>query len=54
MKKYRVGIIGSTKRGGYGHGLERGFANAERYEIVAVADDDPAGLAAMGKQLGNR
>lgn len=50
--KYRVGIIGSTQRGGYGHGLDTAFKDAERFTVVAVADDDPAGLVAMGKRLG--
>ena len=50
--KYRVGIIGSTQHGGYGHGLESGFKDRERFEIAAIADDDPAGLAATGKRLG--
>src|SRR6266702_1253040 len=50
--KYRVGIIGSTQRGGYGHGMDTAFKDAELFEIVALADDDPAGLAATGKRLG--
>lgn len=52
MKKYRAGIIGSTKHGAYGHGMEAAFADAALFEVVAVADDDAAGLAAMGKKLG--
>lgn len=52
-RKYRVGIIGSTKRGGYGHGLDTAFKeDGELFEIVAIADDDPEGLAATGKRLG--
>ncbi|HEY3901358.1 MAG TPA: Gfo/Idh/MocA family oxidoreductase [Chthoniobacter sp.] len=51
-RKYRVGIIGSTKRGGYGHGIDIAFRDADVFEVVAVADDDPAGLAATGKRLG--
>lgn len=51
-RKYRVGIIGSTQRGGYGHGMDTAFKDANRFELVAVADDDPAGLAATGKRLG--
>ncbi len=50
--KLRVGIIGSTKRGGYGHGMDTAFKDAELFEVVAVADDDPDGLAATGKRLG--
>jgi predicted dehydrogenase len=51
-RKYRVGIIGSTQRGGYGHGMDTAFKDAERFEVVAIADDDSAGLAATGKRLG--
>ena len=50
--KYRVGIIGSTNRGGYGHGMDTAFKDAALFEVAAVADDDPAGLAATGKRLG--
>ena len=52
-KKYRVGVIGSTGRGNYGHGLDtvwREFSNAE---ITAVADDNPDGLAKAVKRLAN-
>lgn len=51
-KKYRVGIIGSTGRGDYGHGLDRAFTDAEQFEMVALADDNPVGLQAAGKRLG--
>ena len=51
-RKFRVGIIGSTKRGGYGHGMDTAFKDAELFEIIAIADDDAAGLAATGKRLG--
>ncbi|MEQ1854457.1 MAG: Gfo/Idh/MocA family oxidoreductase [Chthoniobacteraceae bacterium] len=50
--KLRVGIIGSTNRGGYGHGMETSFNDSELFEVVAVADDDAAGLAATGSRLG--
>ena len=51
-RKYRVGIIGATKRGDYGHGLDTAFGDAALFEVVAVADEDPAGLAAAGRRLG--
>jgi predicted dehydrogenase len=51
-RKYRVGIIGSSQRGGYGHAMETAFNDAELFEVVALADDDPAGRAATGKRLG--
>ncbi|MEP6672600.1 MAG: Gfo/Idh/MocA family oxidoreductase [Chthoniobacter sp.] len=49
---YRVGIIGSTNRGGYGHGMDTAFKDKALFEIVGIADDDPTGLAASGKRLG--
>ena len=50
-KIYRVGVIGSTGRGDYGHALDRAFLEVPRTRIVAVADDDPAGLVEAGKRL---
>jgi predicted dehydrogenase len=53
MKRpYRVAVIGSTKRGGYGHGLDTAFKDSELFQVIALADDDPDGLAAAGKRLG--
>ncbi len=49
--RLRVGIIGSTKRGGYGHGMDTAFADSDLFEVVAIADDDAAGLAATGKRI---
>lgn len=43
-KQYRVGIIGRTGNGNYGHGLDTVWKEIDRAEVVAVADDDPAGL----------
>ena len=42
-KRYRVGIIGSTKRGDYGHAIDVALANMPEINIVAVADEDDAG-----------
>jgi predicted dehydrogenase len=50
-RKFRVGIIGSTKRGDYGHGLDRAFEDVERFDVVAIADDNAEGLKAAGKRL---
>ena len=52
MRQYRVGIIGSTNHGGYGHGMDTAFKDTALFEVVAIADDDPAGLVAAGKRLG--
>lgn len=49
-KTYRVGIIGSTGRGNYGHGLDKAFTKLQNVEIVAVADDDDDGRQAAQKR----
>ena len=51
-KRYRAGVIGRTDRGNYGHGLDRVYLEMEEVDIVAVADDDPAGLEEAGQRLG--
>jgi predicted dehydrogenase len=50
-KKTRVAVIGHTKRGDYGHGLDVMWLKLPETEIVGVADADPAGLAAAKKRL---
>lgn len=47
----RVGVIGHTGRGGYGHGLDRMWARVPGTQVVAVADADPAGLAKAQQTL---
>ena len=42
-KTYRVGIIGSTGKGNYGHDVDVAFTKLPNVEIVAVADDDDQG-----------
>lgn len=49
--QYRVGVIGHTGRGNYGHGLDTVWLEIPECEIVAVADADPAGLEAAAKRL---
>ncbi len=49
--KLRVGIIGHTGRGNYGHGLDTVWIRIPGTEIVAVADADQAGLAKAKKRL---
>ncbi len=51
-KQWRIGVIGSTGRGNYGHGLDTAWQAIEETTVVAVADDNPAGLAATAKKLG--
>jgi len=50
-QKVRVGVIGHTKRGDYGHGLDAMWLKLPETEIVGVADADPTGLAAAKKRL---
>ena len=51
-KMLRVAVIGHTGRGNYGHGLDTMWTQISETEIAAVADADPAGLAATQKKLG--
>lgn len=45
-RKARVGVIGHTGKGDYGHGLHTMWLNLPETEIVAVADPNEKGLAA--------
>ena len=47
----KVGIIGSTGRGNYGHGLDVAWKNISKASIVAVADDNDKGRASALKRL---
>ena len=47
----KVGIIGDTLRGGYGHGLDTMWLKIPGAQIVAVADPDEKGLANAMKKL---
>jgi predicted dehydrogenase len=49
--KYRIGVIGHSGRGNYGHGLDVVWQALPNCEIVAVADADEAGLAEARKRL---
>jgi len=50
--KYRVGVIGHTGRGGYGHGLDTVWRDIPEAEIIGIADANPKGLAEAVKRLG--
>src|SRR5262245_3419779 len=50
-KKIRVGVVGHTGRGNYGHGLDTVWLELPETQIVAVADADPTGLKAELKKL---
>lgn len=45
MAKYRIGVIGHTGRGNYGHGLDTVWHHLPECEIVGVADGNADGLA---------
>lgn len=48
---FRAAVIGRTGRGNYGHGLDQVWHDVPGAALVAVADDDKAGLAAAKKRL---
>ena len=50
--KYRIGVIGRTGRGGYGHGVSTVWNDIPNATVVAVADEDPKGRAEAAKTLG--
>lgn len=47
----RVGVIGHTGRGDYGHGLDTVWTRVDETEIVGVADADPMGLERAKQRL---
>ncbi len=50
-KTYKAAVIGATKQGDYGHGLDTAFLDNPRIELVAVADSNPEGLERKAKSL---
>lgn len=51
-EKYRVGVIGRTGKGDYGHGVDTVWKEIERTEVVAVADEDEKGRSAAKDRTG--
>jgi len=51
-RKYRVGVIGHTGRGNYGHDVDAVWLDIPGVEIVAVADADEGGRKAAQERLG--
>jgi predicted dehydrogenase len=51
-KVYRAAAIGSTGHGGFGHQMDRALQGVPGIKLIAVADDDPAGLEAAAKRTG--
>ncbi len=52
MTTYRVGIIGRTGKGNYGHGVDVAFKKLPNVKIVAVADENAAGRTAAQDRTG--
>jgi predicted dehydrogenase len=50
-KRFRVGVIGHTGRGNYGHGLDKVWLELPNCQIVGVADPDTKGLAEAVRRL---
>jgi predicted dehydrogenase len=50
--RFKIGIIGHTGRGNYGHYLDMAFVGVEGADIVAVADPDETGRAAVAERTG--
>lgn len=51
-RRYRACVIGSTGRGGYGHGLDVAFQRIPRVSVVAVADPDEKGRREAARRAG--
>jgi predicted dehydrogenase len=51
FKTYRAAVIGRTGEGNYGHGLDQVWSAIPEVQVVAVADENPQGLAATAKRL---
>jgi predicted dehydrogenase len=49
--KWKVGVIGHTGQGDYGHGLDVVWLRLPEVEVTAVADADAAGLEKAKKKL---
>ena len=50
--KIKVGIIGHTGRGDYGHGFDVCWRELENVELVGLADPHDGGRAAAMKRTG--
>jgi predicted dehydrogenase len=51
-KSYRVGIIGRSGKGDYGHDVDGAFTKMPEVEIVAVADESEAGRTKTQQKTG--
>ena len=50
--RYRVGVIGDSRRGGFGHGIGDVWPVFPQTEVVAVADPDPDGRERARERTG--
>lgn len=53
QKQWRIGVIGHTGRGNYGHGLHTMWLALPETEIVGLADADDSGRDKTQRQLGD-
>lgn len=53
-QKRRVGVIGRTGKGNYGHGVDTVWKEIAEVEVVAVADENDAGRAEAQQRLGTK
>lgn len=44
QRSYRVGIIGNTGKGDYGHGLDKVWSKIQNCSVVGIADSQSSGL----------
>lgn len=51
-KTYRVGVIGRTGKGDYGHGIDVCWKDVPQTQVVAVADEHEGGRAKAAKTTG--
>src|SRR4051794_23438564 len=51
-RNYKVGVIGRTGHGNYGHGLDLVWRQLDNVQIVSVADENEAGRRAAQQRLG--
>ena len=52
MENYRVGIIGDTGNGDYGHNLDMAYRDIPGAKVAAVSDADAEGLKKAGRRHG--
>tara|TARA_Y100001968_G_scaffold16640_2_gene13224 strand:- start:40 stop:1143 length:1104 start_codon:yes stop_codon:yes gene_type:complete len=51
MANFRIGVIGHTGRGNYGHGIDTVWSHVPGCQVVAVSDPDETGRASALKRL---